>query len=222
MAMFTAFLFMQKVIFLLAFCCSGFLSVVCRQNFCSGFLKALILPCIGGIVFLAWLLAHDMVGRYWLANYIFNLHIPDVYGGLVENQAGILCCQCLGFMRLHLLIVSGKHIRADNLSAVGFRSFATLFLFFAGQALLLSAANIQRDACRYICVGNNKKWRIAAYVFAVLSLSGCLVFRNYCLENRLKPYYHRYVTPKYVLEQTNRCDVVINGYGLTYGIFPKM
>lgn len=66
-----------------------------------------------------------------------------------------------------------------------------------------------------------KKWQIAAYVFAALSLSGCLVFKNYCLENRLKPYYHRYVTPKYVLEQTNRCDVVINGYGLTYGIFSK-
>lgn len=48
-----------------------------------------------------------------------------------------------------------------------------------------------------------------------------MVFKNYCLENRLKPYYHRYVTPKYVLEQTNRCDVVINGYGLTYGIFSK-
>ena len=24
-----------------------------------------------------------------------------------------------------------------------------------------------------------------------------------------------------MLEQTNRCDVVINGYGLTYGIFSK-
>lgn len=41
MAMFTAFLFMQKVIFLLAFFAAvGFLSAVCRQNFCSGFFKS--------------------------------------------------------------------------------------------------------------------------------------------------------------------------------------
>lgn len=32
-------------------------------------------------------------------------------------------------MRLHLLIVSGKHIRADNLSAVGFEALQRFFYF---------------------------------------------------------------------------------------------
>ncbi|MBP5698651.1 MAG: hypothetical protein J6W96_03910, partial [Alphaproteobacteria bacterium] len=42
-----------------------------------------------------------------------------------------------------------------------------------------------------------------------------------CQENKLPPDYHRYVTPKYIVENTNRCDSVLNGYGLTYGIFTK-
>ena len=44
-------------------------------------------------------------------------------------------------------------------------------------------------------------------------------FRNYVKYRKLDPIYHRYVTPKYVLEQTNKCDSVLNGYGLTYGLF---
>ena len=63
-----------------------------------------------------------------------------------------------------------------------------------------------------------------AYLFVTLALIGLIPFVTYCHERdiRLKPAgYHRYVTPKYVLEKVNKCDAVLNGYGLTYGIFTK-
>lgn len=223
MAMFTAFLFMQKVIFLLAFFAAVFFyQLYVGRISVRDFLKALILPCIGGIVFLAWLLAHDMVGRYWLANYIFNLHIPDVYGGLVEKTkpefyvvSALALCGCI-----YSLYRGNIYARIICLLWV-FEALQRFFYFSLDRHYYYQLQIFNGMLAGTFAWEIIKKWRIAAYVFAVLSLSGCLVFKNYCLENRLKPYYHRYVTPKYVLEQTNRCDVVINGYGLTYGIFSK-
>ena len=66
-----------------------------------------------------------------------------------------------------------------------------------------------------------KKYKIISLLCVFLSILGCYTFGQYCIKMRLHPSYHRYVTPKYVIEQTNQCDAVLNGYGVTYGIFTK-
>ena len=129
------------------------------------FLKALILPCIGGIVFLAWLLAHDMVGRYWLANYIFNLHIPDVYGGLVEKTkpefyvvSALALCGCI-----YSLYRGNIYARIICLLWV-FEALQRFFYFSLDRHYYYQLQIFNGMLAGTFAWEIIKKWRIAAYV----------------------------------------------------------
>lgn len=221
--MFVSFMFMQKSIFFLAL----FGAVVIYQLYAKtikikDFLKALIIPVILSVLFIGWLAYHGMVERYWLSNFIFNLYIPDVYNGLVEKTHGefyvlnaIAICSALYF------IYSGKtyarilslFMLAETAQRLFYFSLDRHYYYFL---LILSAMLAGAAAWKLI-----KQYNWMAYIFAALSLWGCFIFKDYCLANQLPPMFHRYATPKYVLEQTNKCDSVLNGYGLTYGLFTK-
>lgn len=222
-SMFIAFMFMQKVVFMLAFFGCVVLWLLhtggIRKN---DFFRALILPLCGGLLFLLWLWHHNMIERYWLANYIFNLYIPDVYGGLVEKTkpefyvlSAISFAGCLYFIRY-------GNVYGRIMSFLWLAEAIQRFFFFSldrhyyYQLQLLNAVMVGAAASVMI-----KKRQWAVWFFVVVFFVGCLSFKDYCLQNKLAPEYHRYVTPKYVLEQTNRCDAVLNGYGLTYGVFTK-
>lgn len=222
LSMFASFMFMQKSVFFLVL----FAAVVIYQLYAKNikvddFLKALIAPLLLATLFFCWLIMHGMVERYWLSNFIFNLHIPDVYNGLVEKT----------------------HSEFYVLSAVAF--FGAIYFLYRGNTyariltLFLLAEMVQRffyfslDRHYYyfLAVLNAmfagaiawkviEKYNWSAYIFVALSVWGMFVFKDYCINNKLAPKF-RYATPEYVIEQTNRCDSVLNGYGLTYGIFTK-
>ena len=220
---FVAFLFMQKVIFLLLFVGLVVLWLLLKKQIVlKDFFLALIIPAVGSILFFFWLLSHDMLERYWLANYIFNLYIPDVYSGLVEKTkpefyvvSGLALAGCV------YLLFRGN--TAAKIICLLWLSEAVQRLFYFSldrhyyyQMQIFSAILVGALAWHMVT-----KWPCISWLFLGLSLAGCMFFYDYCRQNKLAPGYYRYVTPKYVLEQTNRCDVVLNGYGLTYGIFSK-
>lgn len=223
LCMFISFLFMQKSIFPLSiFGAVAIYQVYAKKIKLSDFYKALILPIFLSILFVCWLIYHDMVKQYWLSNFIFNLHIPDVYNGLVEKThtefyvlSAIALCGGLYFL------YRGNNC-ARILSLFMFAEAFQRFFYFSLDRhyyyllLLLNAMIVGAFAWKIIC-----RYNWTAYLFAALSFWGCLIFKDYCIDQRLSPSFHRYATPKYVLEETNRCDSVLNGYGLTYGLFSK-
>lgn len=221
--MFISFMFMQKSIFFLAL----FGAIVVYLLYAGAvnkkdFLKALILPAASALLFVCWLAYHGMIERYWLSNFIFNLHIPDVYNGLVEKTRGEF------YVLSTIAILSGLYFLyrgntcARILSLFMLAESVQRFFYFSLDRhyyyFLLILNAMLAGAAAY---GLIKRYNWTAYLFVAASVWGGLVFKDYCLANKLPPVFHRYATPRYVLEQTNKCDSVLNGYGLTYGLFTK-
>ena len=79
----------------------------------NDFIRALILPILGCIIFISWLAYHQMIETYWLSNYIFNLYIPDVYGNKVEpTKTEFYVLAAIAFMGcLYFLIKGNKYIK---------------------------------------------------------------------------------------------------------------
>ncbi len=221
--MFISFLFMQKSIFLLVvFAIVVIACLYVKAVSWRDLINACVLPLILSVLFCYWLVYHGMVERYWLSNFIFNLYIPDVYNGLVEKT------HVEFYVLMFIAFVSAIYfiIRGNKYSRI------ICLLWFAEASQRVFYFSLDRHYYYYLAILNAmlagagvyvliKKYNWTAYLFVALSIWGGLIFKEYCLAYRLGPNYYRYATPRYVLEQTNRCDAVLNGYGLTYGIFSK-
>lgn len=218
-----SFLFMQKSVFFLVI--YAFVVIAClfiKTISVSDFVKACVIPLILLILFFCWLAYHNMVERYWISNFIFNLYIPDVYDGKVEKtHIEFYVLLFIAFISAIYFLVRGNKYAwiiilfwsAETLQRLFYFSLDRHYYYLLGiLSAMLAGAGI------YTLI---KKYNWSAYIFMALSIYGCFIFRGYCLSQRLSPDFYRYATPRYVLEQTNRCDAVLNGYGLTYGIFSK-
>lgn len=221
--MFITFMFMQKSIFFLSIFGLCVLFLLYKKKIAlKDFLTALILPFLGMTVFILWLSYHHMIERYWICNFIFNLHIPEVYNNLSEPTKpefyALTAIAGVGFL---YYMVCGNSV-ARILCILWLAEVVQRFFYFSLDRHyyyfldILNAILAGAVAWKII---NKFSWM--AYIFVIVSVWGCLLFMNYCIDNKLSPEYHRYVTPKYIIEQTNKCDSVLNGYGLTYGIFTK-
>lgn len=223
LCMFLSFMFMQKSVFFLAiFAAIVFYQMYIKNIFLSDFIKAAILPLVCAISFFCWLAYHGLIERYWLSNFIFNLYIPDVYNNLVEpTTTEFYVLLSLAFVgAVYFLIRGNTYVRiicllwfAEAVQRIFYFSLNRHYYYFL---LILNAMLVGAFAYAVI-----KRFNWTAYIFAALSIWGMFIFKDYCVVNRLPDGFHRYVTPKYVLEHTNRCDAVLNGYGLTYGIYSK-
>jgi hypothetical protein len=219
----TAFFFMQKSIFMLGIFGLVILFELYQKKISGAdFMKACIIPlCMGGL-FLGWLVKNDMVERYWLANYIFNLYIPDVYNGLVEKtKPDFYVLTALAFLGFGYFLKFGKTTArifclfwlAETIQRLFYFSLDRHYYYLLD---LLNGMMVGAFAAAIIRKKNYMSW-----VFVGFSLAAIFPFLTYYKENLLSPQYYRYVTPKYVLKDTNRCDSVLNGFGLTYNIFNK-
>ena len=218
-----SFFFMQKIIFTLAVV--GLIVVyllIKKQININDFLKALILPLVMVVIFLSWLYYHNIFERYWLSNFTFNLYIPDVYGGLVEKtKPEFYVVGLIALLSSVYFLIKGS---------VSQRIISILWLMEALQRMFYFSLDrhyyYQLQLFNGLMAGPILWLIVRRYNFVSLlvlgvSYLGCYIFGQYCVNNKLLPQYHRYVTPKYVIEQTNRCDTVMNGYGITYSIFAK-
>lgn len=221
--MFASFLFMQKIIFMLLVFAGVVLYYLYKKEIpLKDFCKALILPIAGAVLFLAWLISNDMVMLYWKSNFTFNLFIPDVYGGKVEaTRDEFYVLMVISFIGgLYSIFKGNKYIKI--ITIIWFAELLQRLFYFSLNRhyyyLLLILNAILAGYIIYVII---TKYNWTAYIFVALSIWSLIIFKNFCLERQLSPEFHRYATPKYIIEQTNRCDVVLNGYGLTYGIFTK-
>ena len=193
-----------------------------KQITINDFLKSIILPLILVIIFISWLAYHGMIERYWIANYIFNIYIPDVYGHLVEKtRIEFYIVSSIAFAGVVYFLIKGNTVQRI-LSILWIAEALQRFFYFS----LDRHYYYQMQVLNAIMVGGFlwviiKKYNIVSMLCIGLSIWGCFIFANYCKDKILPPHFHRYVTPKYILDQSNRCDVVLNGYGVTYGIFNK-
>ena len=218
-----SFLFMQKIVFSLLVIGGIVIFLLVKKVIAvNDFLKALIIPFIIAMFFLLWLIYHSMIHRYWLTNFTFNLYIPDVYNGLVEKTkmefyvvGAVALVGCIYFL-----------LKGNMFTRV----LAIIWLSEALQRIFHFSLDrhyyYQLQVLNAIIVGGFagciiKKCNLSVFLFVILVLFGGYKGYIYCKEYKLPPNFHRYVTPKYILENTNRCDAVLNGYGLTYGIFSK-
>lgn len=221
--MFLTFMFMQKSVFFL--CVFGLivLYLLYKKDIkLPDFTKALILPLIGVIWFVGWLFYHHMIELYWRANFIFNLYIPDVYDSLVEpTKPSFYVLTAIAFLGCCYFLWRGNKA-ARIVSILWISEAIQRFFYFSLDRHYYYFLDILdatlAGAFVFVII---KKWYWIAYLFMSLAIVGLLPFITYCRDYELDPGYHRYVTPKYVLEKVNKCDAVLNGYGLTYGIFTK-
>lgn len=221
--MFVSFLFMQKIIFLLFIFAFIILYFLCKKQIkITDFCKAIIIPIFGAIIFMLWLVSNDMIDLYWKSNYTFNLLIPDVYGGNVEaTRSEFYVLTAIAFLGgLYSVFKGNKYVRIITIIWF-FELIQRLFYFSLNRHYYYMLLILNAILAGYIIYTIIKKYNWTAYIFIALSVYSIVIFRNFCLERELAPNFHRYATPKYIVEQTNRCDVVLNGYGLTYGIFTK-
>ncbi len=221
--MFITFMFLQKSVFFLVVVgiCVVYL-LYTKQILFKDFLIALIIPLIGVVAFILWLAYHNMIERYWVCNFIFNLHIPDVYNKLCEKTApefyGLTLIAFAGFI---YYIIQGTTI-SRILCILWLNEVLQRFFYFSLDRhyyYLLAILNAMLAGAFIWQV--IKRWNLSSYIFVFLSILSLYQFNIYCQKNKLLPEYHRYVTPRYIVESTNKCDYVLNGYGLTYGIFTK-
>ena len=221
--MFLTFMFMQKSVFFLAIFGLTALYLLYKKDIkLKNFAKALILPFIGVTWFIGWLVYHHMLELYWKANFIFNLYIPDVYDSLVEQtKPEFYVLTSIAFLGFCYFLWKGN--KASKVVCVLWISEAIQrFFYFSLDRHYYYFLDVMNAilAGAFMCEVV-KKWKWSAYLFVALSIAGMVPFVTYCRDYELAPNYHRYVTPKYVLEKVNKCDAVLNGYGLTYGIFTK-
>lgn len=219
--MFISFLFMQKIIFMLAVFGAIVIYYLYKKEIkINDFCKALVLPIVGAVLFIIWLLLNDMLVLYWKSNYTFNLLIPDVYGNIVEKtKTEFYVLMMISFIGCLFAWYKGnKYIKIISIIWVA-EAIQRLFYFSLNRHYYYLLLILNAILAGYIIYTIITKYNWTAYLFVILSILSLIVFRNFCLAKKLNPNFHRYATPKYIIEQTNRCDVVLNGYGLTYGIF---
>ena len=221
--MWLTFMFMQKSIFFLGLFGLAVLYLLYKKQVkWQDFANALVIPVLGMLVFISWLAYYGLFEKYWLCNFIFNLYIPDVYNNLAEpTHVEFYVLSFIAFIGVIYYLWRGS-VAAKIISILWISEAIQRFFYFS----LDRHYYYFLDILNAVLAGGItweaiKRWKWSAYGFVILSIAACWQFVKYCEENKLSPDYFRYVTPKYVLEQTNRCDAVLNGYGLTYGIFSK-
>lgn len=221
--MFLTFMFMQKSVFFLGI--FGLIVIYLlwkREVFWADFIIAVVAPLFGAALFVTWLSYHHLLEIYWKSNFIFNLYIPDVYNYLVEpTNPEFYVLTALSFIGFIYLMWKGNTAaRLISILWLG-EVLQRLFYFSLNRHYYYFLDVLDAILAGAIAYEIIKRWRWSVYPFMALSVAGCVCFYNYCQLRKLAPDFFRYVTPRYVIEQTNRCDSVLNGYGLTYGIFTK-
>ena len=218
-----SFLFMQKIIFMLGvFGIFVLIDLYHKRIILNDFMKALIFPIGAVLLFFLWLLSHEMIAKYWLANYIFNLHIPDVYWGLVEKTKPDFYIASSGafISAIYFILKGNKYVRLICV-LWGVEAIQRFFYFSLDRHYyyLMQILNGMLIGAFVSRVVNKKTW--ISYIFIALTFTESFLYVENVYAKKVTPPYHRYVTPKYVLEATNRCDSVLNGFGLTYNLFNK-
>lgn len=79
--LFISFMFTQKILLNMIIPVGAILYWLCTKKInLKHFIYALILPLVLFGAFITYLYYHDALKVYWLSNFLFNTHIPDIFG----------------------------------------------------------------------------------------------------------------------------------------------
>ena len=206
---FASFMFTQKAI--LELFCLGLITLYFikeKKVIFKDCMVALILPIMFYTFFLAYLYSHGVLGLYFKANFELNAHIPDVFytrrfiHPSYEMMVPIIislfgCFKYLYNSNIYAKILGIVFIFEYIIRMYYFTPFVYYFAFLHAASSLY-----------------------AGYVIAYFFVLGGIYANIYSKRITVGDSY-KYGASGFVLELTNPCDYVLNGYRIGYNLFGK-
>ena len=221
---FAAFMFTQKASLILV--CIGciVLYLLSQEKMTlKDCISAAALPVLIYVAFLTFLWSRDSLLFYFKANFELNSHIPAVFERRRFIYPSIETLLPV-FLSLYALVkcVYGKsiYIKVVSIIFIGeflirmyyFTPFVYYFAFLHGMASIMAgiaAADII----------SKKQWMIGLFMAYFIALGSIFAYK-YSHRITVGDSY-KYGASGFVLELTNPCDYVLNGYRIGYNLFNK-
>ena len=220
-----SFMFLQKIVFTLVLL--GMITLVLlyyKKIRLSDLLYALMLPAVLSLGFVAYLICHDILWVWYQSNFIFNLHIPELF---TDRRIGIIWPELqlllAGSVLALIFCTKGSNVYFKILAVIFisealqrllyFSAFAYYFYLLIYTASILSATFLSR----YVF----KRAYAATYVLA-LALFICM-YKPAIYEGNIGNRVGRFYEPlnKQIVRRTTPCDYVLNGDGTIYNLYNR-
>lgn len=219
---FVSFLFAQKALFpLFIIACHILYSWYRKDILTQDFIRALVYPIIGFVLFFIYLYSYDMVELYYVSNYTFNLNLEKgfEFSRIVDIPIHIKIvmffawCGVLAslfsknkyWLFFSVLFVSEFFQRRFYFSPY---SYYYWLMFYLGTMCAIPML------CRL-----NNKWRLISFI--ILGGSGYFFYHSLMFHYELIMGKKGDYLPNYITQRINQCDYVFNGDGMMYNIFGK-
>lgn len=224
MLFFAAFMFTQKAVLILL-CMGGIILYLLyrKQTNWSDVLLSAALPILIYVAFLVFLWSRGGLREYWLANFVLNSRIPDVFYTrryiypAWETFVPIVLClyamaKCLYNGSIYVRIIGALFIAEFIIRMYYFTPFVYYFTTLHAFASILAGV----AAVNLI---NKRQWW--AWVFAsYFALIGA-IYTNIYRQRITVGDSFKYGASGFLLELTNPCDYILNGYRIGYNLFNK-
>ncbi len=221
---FAAFMFTQKAVLILAAIGGVILYLLWQKQMqWQEVLAGAVLPVLLYALFLTWMWSEDVLTLYFKANFELNSHIPAVFytRRFISPTAEMYVPLLLALFALGRCVYDGNiYIRIIGILFVAeflFRLYYfTPFVYYF--AFLHQIASVMAGIAAVELVKKRPwlKWLFAAYFITVGSIYAHIYSRRITVGDSFK-----YGAAGLVLERTNPCDYVLNGYRIGYNLFNK-
>lgn len=220
-----SFMFLQKIVFtLLLLGCVTLVLLYLKKIILKDFLYALMLPIALSLFFIAYLSYHDILWVWYQSNFIFNLHIPELFSerriGMIWPELQLLLA---GGVFSLIFCTKGSNIYFKILSAIFviealqrllyFSAFAYYFYLLIYTASILSAVFLSQYIVKYFY------WTIYALV---VTLFICM-YHPKIYEGNIGTRVGRFYEPlnKQIVRRVTPCDYILNGDGTIYNLYNR-
>lgn len=220
---FAAFMFTQKAILILFFI--GVITIYLIYNHQIKFkdsIQGAILPILIYLVFLTFLYSKDILTFYFRANFELNAHISAVFDvrRFITPSPEMLVPIFLSFYAL--LGVSRENMAVKIVSMIFIAEFWIRMYYFNPFIYYFAFLHVIASVMAGIAaVKLTKKYKYAVWLFLIYFLClGGFYAEKYSKRITVGDSY-KYGAAGFVLENTNPCDYVVNGYRIGYNLFNK-
>ena len=219
-----SFMFLQKIIFTLVIL--GFITLCLsykKKIILTDVLYALLLPLVLSLGFILYLNHHGILKIWYLSNFTFNLHIPELFDTRkigtfwLELKIILLLATCSLFYlkksNIYHKILSIIFVLEFLQRAFYFSAFAYYFCLLVYIASILGASFFANVILK-------------RFYFMVYVLCFSLFFVMYnpsIYEGNIGSKKERFYTPlhRQILHHITKCDYVLNGDGTVYNIYNR-
>lgn len=221
---FAAFMFTQKAILILAVLGGIVLYLLWQRKMqLSDVLISAVLPLLLYALFLMWMWSEDILTLYFKANFELNSHIPDVFytRRFISPSAEMYIPLILSLYALGKCAYSGNiYIKITGIIFIAEflirMYFVTPFVYYFAFLHQISSV-FAGVAC--VEIVKRRQWLktvFVAYFIIVGAVYAHIYSRRITVGDSFK-----YGAAGFVLELTNPCDYVLNGYRIGYNLFNK-